>query len=95
MQICTFRANLVESSRETKHQHEVQIVTLNQELENEACRMKKVERENDNKRYEIESLKLELKTMEQHLQSSRENTKELADKCCVLIEQDTENQVGR
>ena len=55
--------------------------------------MKKVQRENDNKKYEIESLKLELKTVEQNLEASRENMKELGNRCCTLIEQETENQV--
>ena len=55
--------------------------------------MKKVQRENDNKQYEIESLKLELKTVEENFKASSESMKELGDRCCTLIEQETENQV--
>ncbi len=87
------RANLEESLREVKEQYEEQITNLKQTLEKEGCKMKKVQRENDNKQCEIESLKLELKTVEENFKASSESMKELGDRCCTLIEQETENQV--
>jgi septal ring factor EnvC (AmiA/AmiB activator) len=93
VQLFSLRVNLEESLHEAKQHYEEQITNLKQERENEGCKMKKVQRENDNKKYEIESLKLELKTVEQNLEASRENMKELGNRCCTLIEQETENQV--
>ena len=81
--------------REAKQQHEDQITNLKQELESKGCKIKEVQRENDNKEYEIERIKLELKTVEENFEASRQNMKELDERCCSLIEQETKNQVCR
>ena len=88
------RANLGESLSEARQEHEKQIKKLQEELENETHQIKKAQRENEHKQYEIESLKFQLRTVEQNFEASREHMKELGDRCCVLIEQETENQVS-
>jgi peptidoglycan hydrolase CwlO-like protein len=89
------RANLKKSLREAKQQNKGQISNLKLELESAGCKISEVQRENDNKQYEIERLKLELKTIGENFEISRENMKELRDRCCSLIEKETENQVCR
>ena len=86
-------ANLEKSLHEAKQQHEDQMTKLKQELEIKGCMIKEVQRENDNKEYEIERIKLELKTLEENFEASRQNMKELDERCCSLIEQETKNQV--
>ena len=88
-----FSANLKESLLEAKQQQNKQLISLNQELENEACKVKKMQRENDNKQYEVERLKLELRTVEENFETSREQMREMGNRCCALTEQETENQV--
>ena len=89
----SLRANLEESLRDSKQQYEEKIRTLKQALEDEGVSLKKLQRDNDDKQYKIESLKLELKNLEENFESSRERMKELGNRCCTLIEHETENQV--
>ena len=84
-----------ESLCDIRQEYEEQIKKLKKELESEEHQIKKIQRENDHKQYKIESLKLELKTVEENFETSREHMKELGNRCCALIEQETENQVSR